>query len=64
MLQTCIKLHELMESRIVSRTDVLVQVKWVHDRRDSTPDKKKPNIWLFQPLINNMEKSYLSKNDC
>jgi hypothetical protein len=47
-----------------SRTDVLVLVKWVHDRRDSTPDKKKPAIWLLQTLINNMEESYLVKNDC
>ena len=62
MLQACRKFYELMESRTECRTDVLVPVKWVHDRRDSTPDKK-PAIWPLQTLINNMEKSYFVKND-
>jgi len=44
MLQTCLKFYELMESRIVCRTDVLVSVTCVHDRTDRNPDKKKPDI--------------------
>jgi hypothetical protein len=38
------KILELMESGIMCRTDVLVLVKLVHDRRDSTLDKKTPAI--------------------
>lgn len=33
-----------MERRTVYRTDVLMLVKLVHDRRDGTPDKKKTAI--------------------